>query len=519
VDSLLVISLTAFGVGGALSFFLGVFFIIKGPKKILHLLFALFCFCLTAIVISHMYGVTEVYDGVLSRSILMVHLAVIFAGVFQVNLYLALLKKIYDRVIPLVILYIAGSVLTGYFILNSHSFLHTSELKLYFPNYYVAGDTFYMALWFLVATSIWILVELLFEFRRSGEVERNRICFMILSLVGVNALWATLYPLFYNTTSNPIPSAFFAVGLLPLAYVIFRYEVEPFWKMIKRALLYVLWIVCITILFTVSNLLNTFLLLGFPYFPNWILPLLSGVSFVALGFFLWQKMHESEALKYEFITVVTHKFRTPLTYVKWSVDDLIKKEKSKEEKDSALEQISMAEGKLRELASQLSDLVKVEGVEYMYHFEKKNLGEVMHTAFSAMQERIAAKGIIAHIEDGTRLMARLDVSRLLFVFQILIENAVMYTPRGGTLTLSLAKHGSDALITVTDSGIGIEKDEMIKMFTKFFRSSRARSADTEGMGIGLYMASSIIHRHKGELWAESAGAGKGTTFFIKMPLL
>jgi signal transduction histidine kinase len=94
----------------------------------------------------------------------------------------------------------------------------------------------------------------------------------------------------------------------------------------------------------------------------------------------------------------------------------------------------------------------------------------------------------------------------------LLENACTLTPTGKKVRVLLTKHFNKAIITVLDDGIGISKEEMPLIFTKFYRSEAARRIDTEGFGMSLYLSKAIIRRHKGDIKVASAGLGTGSRF-------
>jgi len=104
------------------------------------------------------------------------------------------------------------------------------------------------------------------------------------------------------------------------------------------------------------------------------------------------------------------------------------------------------------------------------------------------------------------------------VLQILLDNAAHYCPAGGPVIITIISQGGRSIVVrVADTGVGISKDELPRIFNKFFRGTEAKKIDTEGMGIGLFMARRTIEKQGGKLWAESAGENKGSTFFIRLP--
>ena len=110
-----------------------------------------------------------------------------------------------------------------------------------------------------------------------------------------------------------------------------------------------------------------------------------------------------------------------------------------------------------------------------------------------------------------------DRYRLSQVLKNLMENAIKFTDNG-SIALLAKKEGQHILISVQDSGVGISKDELKKIFTKFYQAYTGDDRKNEGTGLGLFICKEIIEKHNGEIWAES-DVGKGSTFTIKLPYL
>jgi signal transduction histidine kinase len=110
-----------------------------------------------------------------------------------------------------------------------------------------------------------------------------------------------------------------------------------------------------------------------------------------------------------------------------------------------------------------------------------------------------------------------DSAHIKFVIKTIIENAIQYTKEGGNINVRNVIDHDKILFSVKDNGIGINPNEIKLIFSKFYRTEEARSMDTEGMGIGLFVAKEIINRHKGKIQAESQGINKGSTFSFWIP--
>ena len=101
----------------------------------------------------------------------------------------------------------------------------------------------------------------------------------------------------------------------------------------------------------------------------------------------------------------------------------------------------------------------------------------------------------------------------------LIDNAMKYSPRGGTITLGGASRDDRVLIWVSDQGIGIPAAEQERIFERFHRVDSSLSRETPGVGMGLYICRVIVEAHNGRVWVESEGLGRGSTFYIELPLV
>lgn len=248
-----------------------------------------------------------------------------------------------------------------------------------------------------------------------------------------------------------------------------------------------------------------------------------GVSFlIILGLlihFIIKKFSTNETLKYEFITIVAHKFRTPLTHVKWSADALLEKEQDPYKRQS-IEDIQQSNEKLIKLTNTLIELTDSDNDSTStYAFEKVLLCEFVKTIGDEFKDAFHEKNIFFSIQcPKDDFFVKIDRQRMEFVLQALLENALIYTSTGKNVEVYIAKSGHKANISITDHGIGIDEKDIPNIFGKFFRAENARMADTEGFGVGLYLAQAVTNRHKGAIKAYSGGIGTGSTFTITLPV-
>lgn len=232
---------------------------------------------------------------------------------------------------------------------------------------------------------------------------------------------------------------------------------------------------------------------------------------------IWELITKNERMKYEFVTIIAHKFRTPLTYIKWAVDELMTTETDSYRAQS-LKNVQESNEKLIKLTGTLVELTDADNMTASaYSFERTDLCQFAREVSSTYKDMFHEKNIFFSVQcPATPIFAKIDRSRLEFVLQTLLENARAYTPTGKDVVLAIGLSGRKAAISVTDHGIGIAKDDIPHIFSKFFRAPNARAADTEGFGVGLYLAQSIVERHRGEMTVFSEGAGMGSTFTITL---
>jgi signal transduction histidine kinase len=268
------------------------------------------------------------------------------------------------------------------------------------------------------------------------------------------------------------------------------------------------------------SLLHEWLEVNFPNFQFWIIPTaLTVVTFFIIRI-LWKKTVENERIKYEFVTVAAHKLRTPLTKVKWAVDALEDKKIKDKEKKQLISEIGETNKLLIELVNQLLKVSKEDESEYLCKREPYQLEELTKKVIHGFRKEIKKKNIKLIFGAEKNLpVINLDKERIKSVIRILMENAITYTsPLKGMISIVIKKHKKNLFFIINDNGIGIEKEDQPYIFSKFFRTHKAYQTETEGTGVGLFLAKSIIERCYGKLGVESDGEGKGSTFWFSLPI-
>ena len=507
-------------ISGIIAIILAIFVLFRGQKRTAAITLALGFTSVAVFYFSHIIGVSLV-DPNISRMVLMFNICIIFIVLFNLHSVFSVIGMNKRRRVVLIIAYTTVTLLTLVYILFPRTFMLDSVPKMYFPNYYVPGSLHWiMRVVFNIIFPSYFMGELIFAYRKTtNTIERGRfLYFFFASIVGYSM---GLIPvlLVYNIPVDPVwgmPFIFFYA--LPLTYAIVKYELLDIRIIAKKAFAYAVAIAGVGSLIALFDISNRWLNQAYPKFPFWITPLVSAILAVTLSVLIWRRLREGDLLKYEFITTITHKFRTPLTHIKWSSDNLLKSNLGESEQDQ-LRHIQAANSKLVELTNLLIKLPETESEIYSYQHRSGNIANTIQEVVNSLAKTAEVKNITIEKKLKPEITTTFDEERIKFVIQVLIENAIHYTPNGGLITISVYRNGKNVVYAIKDNGIGISKENMSLLFSKFYRGDKARTADTEGMGIGLYVAKEIIARHHGKIWAESAGLNKGSIFYFSLPAI
>lgn len=465
---------------------------------------------------SYVIGI-NLYDPHASQIAFMFNLVTLFLVILYTHLILVITNRFTTRNKNiLVTLYIIATCFVLYFGLFPNSLLLPSKPLLYLPNFFVPGPLYFLQDFFFFIIFFFLLFQLYISYYRANHEMRNRLKYFILAyLFGFGVALVPEF-LLYGINVNPLISSLVGLYTIPMAYAIIKYDVININLLAKRAFGYASGVTGVTLFILLVNYINNIITQLLPSFPQWILPLMSAILAVALGVFVWRKIKEVDVLKYEFLTTITHKFRTPLTHIKWAAENLSKSSLSRDNQYQ-VNYIEEANAKLVGLTNLLMNMSETENATYEYHIERQDIGSLALETLTIFDNHIKAKQIHVEQKITREAYAFCDVDRIKFVLQVFIENAIHYNSPGGILSVSVQIDDHSIVCKVSDSGIGTPKEEIPLVFTKFYRGNRARLIDTEGMGIGLFMSKGIINRHHGRIWAESEGIGKGSTFAFSLP--
>jgi signal transduction histidine kinase len=251
-----------------------------------------------------------------------------------------------------------------------------------------------------------------------------------------------------------------------------------------------------------------------------LLPQLAGMASIAIrNVRSYEKARELDRLKSEFVAVVSHEVRTPLTSIKGSLEILNDPSYFKiDEKQRELLGISQANvDRLEQLINGILDFSKLESGRLSTRFEKIDPNELLQNALKGIQNLASRNEITVRLDADTSLPTLLaDELRLVQVVNNLLSNAIKFTPAGGEVRVHAAAEQDGVRFDVIDTGIGIAKEDIPKLFLKFQQLDSSNTRKAGGTGLGLVITKGIVEEHGGRIWVESE-LSHGSTFSFWIP--
>ena len=230
-----------------------------------------------------------------------------------------------------------------------------------------------------------------------------------------------------------------------------------------------------------------------------------------------------ERMKTEFVSIAAHQLRTPLSAIKWTLRMILDGDIGKVPKEQGefLEKTYSSNERMIRLINDLLNVTRIEEGRFLYNIKKQDIIKIAQKVVDPLRGIAKRKGLHFEFQKPDREIPepKVDPEKMSLCFQNLIDNAIHYTNPGGKVEVSIKylKDKKAILISVRDTGIGISKDQQQRVFSRFFRAANAIRAETEGTGLGLFIAKNIVEAHGGKIWFESVES-KGTTFHFTLPV-
>ena len=431
-----------------------------------------------------------------------------------------------------------GYVITLLFFIFSFSenYIKGVHSVFFFPFWPTAGPLYKWFLIFgylgIVGYAFYLLIR---EFKKSRGEKRYQISYVIIgSLLGFGG-GAINFPLMYNLEILQ-PFGVFAIIACPL---VLSYAVVKHHLMNVKVITTELFSALILVIILVDALLSETRMEFYLKFGLFIL--VAGFSLLLIRGVLNEvrsrekiakmarslkkvnvELQKLDKTKSEFISIASHQLRTPLSVIKGYLSMILEgfygsiPEQVRDKAEKSL----VSNERLIKLVDNLLDLSHMEEGKIRFEFKKVSFQKIVESAFEELEEQAKTKGIkfIYHPSKKDTLFVKADSEKLRQVVVNLIDNAIKYTDKG-KVEVSIKRLNSEVVFSVKDTGIGISVKEQKHLFKKFIRGKKVSRIWTEGVGLGLYVARLLIEAHHGKIGGESKGEGRGSEFWVKLPLM
>lgn len=233
-----------------------------------------------------------------------------------------------------------------------------------------------------------------------------------------------------------------------------------------------------------------------------------------------KEVEKLDKAKTEFLSIASHQLRTPLSAIKGYLA-MVKEGlfgKPSEKIIDVLNKVYLSNERLISLVNSLLDISRIEMGRMEMHFEKIQIEKIVESVLEELSFQAKTKGLSLSFKRPKKplLKLKLDEDKIRQVILNLVDNAIKYTEKGRVAVKAEVKD-LKMLVSVADTGIGMTKEELSKIFQLYVRG-KGMKLFPEGAGLGLYVAKKLVQAHLGKIWAESPGKGKGSTFFVELPI-
>lgn len=271
-------------------------------------------------------------------------------------------------------------------------------------------------------------------------------------------------------------------------------------------------------------------LLALRYFEEPEIPTVIIISFIGILFLVtgnaiingFSRVVEASRIKSQFVSIISHQMRTPISILTWTLESLqqtIKKPELQKDTDLYILNLQDANHRMVRLVNTLLDVTRIESRALILQAEDIRLSDIVKNTIKKFERYAQASNValVLETDQTSDPLIHADRQRISMVIEAFIDNAIRYTEGKGTVNILLKKEGAFMRLSVSDTGVGISKNQQKNIFQKFFRSPNVIQHQTEGTGIDLFISKYIIEISRGTIGFTSED-GRGSTFWFTLPI-
>ena len=230
-----------------------------------------------------------------------------------------------------------------------------------------------------------------------------------------------------------------------------------------------------------------------------------------------EKIQEANQLKSNFLSLASHELRTPLGII-IGYSTFLKEDAQGELSDHA-DQVLTAARQMRSILDEMNNLAMLKSDEMVLKPQRVPMQDVLVYACDGINEIASTRDQkLVFVFPDEPFHVNVDIDKTSLAFVNILDNAIRFSPQGSDITIGTIRQGSHVMAWVQDRGIGIPVDKLQKIFEEFYQIEPPNTRQYGGLGIGLTIAKGLIEAQEGKIWAESEGAGSGSTFKVLLPV-
>jgi len=416
-------------------------------------------------------------------------------------------------------------LITGFsfFLLSFSDLILLNIKKVYFGGFEgEAGPIFPLYFTYIAGTLVSIIYLLFSEYFKATGIKKLQISYVIIGAIlyiTVAVLVNFILPLLGNFkfVALDTPSSLFLFFFTALA--ITRYHLFGIEVILTEILVGVIGILLMVQIFTAPTTLWRIVNGGI-----FVLFCIFGYLLIRGVFREIRRREEVEKIsqaKSEFISITSHQLRTPLSAIKGYLSMVLEGTYGgiSERVKKVLENVYTANERLIKLVNSFLDVSRIELGREELKLERISIEDLISETVSEIEIEAKKKNLYLKFERPKIALPKIliDRGRIKEVLMNILDNAIKYTQKGG-IDIKLQIVNGRLQIVVADTGEGLTKEEISRLFESFSRGTAGAKFWTEGVGLGLYVSRKFVELHGGKIWAESEGKGKGSTFYIELPM-